>query len=93
VTDDAREDLPAFARAYPADPQLDELVVAFSRGDFRRVRQAAPLLAKESADPSVRAAAVDLRRRIDPAPASLLLIAIGAALLVYLYLHHLSAAY
>jgi hypothetical protein len=93
VTDDGRDALPAFARAYPADPQLDELVAAFSRGDFRRVRHEAPVLARAAADPSVRAAALDLRRRIDPAPASLLLIAIGAALLVYLYLHHLGAAH
>jgi len=92
VTDDARDDLPAFAHDYPIDPRLDALVRAFARGDFRRVRLEAPALAAETDDPAVRLAALNLRRRIDAAPAALALIGIGVALLAYLYLHHLGAA-
>lgn len=93
MTDDARDDLPAFAHDYPSDPRLDALVRAFARGDFRRVRLEAPPLAEASDDPAVRAAALDLRRRIDASPGALALIGVGIALLVYLYLHHIGAGH
>ncbi len=80
---------PPFARRYPKDAELDALVDAFGRGDFARVRAQAPELAEKTEDPQVRAAALDLRQRIEPSRFSLYLLALGFALLVFLYLHYL----
>lgn len=88
MSDEERDERPAFARAYPPDPRLDDLVVAFARGNFRRVREEALPLAESADDPRVAEAARDLRRRIDPAPGALYLIALGVALLAYLFLHY-----
>lgn len=64
ATVDTRE-LP-FHAAYPNDPELQELVTAFEAGNYALVRREAPLLAERSTEPQVRAAARDLRRRIEP---------------------------
>jgi len=80
---------PAFARRYPQNEELAALVAAFVRGDFARVRREAPALAETSEDAAVREAALDLRQRIDPSRFSLYLLALGAALLGFLYLHYL----
>jgi hypothetical protein len=76
--------LPAFAAAYPPDPELDRLVAAFARGDHRMVREKAPALAERTDDPEVRKAARDLRARLDPDPLALWMLAGSGALLLFL---------
>lgn len=89
----ANDDRPPFARAYPRHERLDELVAAFDRGDFSRVRAEAPALMDGEEDEPVKRAATDLRRRIDPAPTSIFLWALGVALLVFLYGFYVSHAH
>lgn len=79
-----RADRPAFALGFPQDPELDALVVAFEAGDLGRVRREAPELAKKTDRDEVRAAARELRRRVDPDPLAVYLLGIAAALLVFL---------
>jgi hypothetical protein len=80
-----------FTRSFPEDPELKRLVQAFEAGDYLTVRSDAPALAERTADPAVRAAALDLRRRIEPDPAQLYLLGLTLALLLFLitwfYLH------
>jgi hypothetical protein len=80
-----------FTRSFPDDPDLRRLVEAFESGDYYTVRTGAPALAERTADPAVRKAALELRRRIEPDPAQLYLLALTFALLVFLvawfYLH------
>jgi hypothetical protein len=64
---DGRE-RPRFIFSYPKDPELDRLVAAFERGDYRTVHQAAPRLAESATDPAVKDAARDLFQRIQPDP-------------------------
>ncbi len=80
---------PAFAASYPKDAELDALVDAFAHGNFARVRREAPALAEKTGDPAVRHAAQDLRRRLDPSPVALYLVALGFVLLAYLFVHYL----
>jgi hypothetical protein len=75
---------PQFARSFPKDAALDSLVDAFERGDYARVRKEAPELAKSSDDSEVKAAALELRRRIDPDPLALILMFLAVALLAVL---------
>lgn len=75
---------PPFARAYPADADLDALVRAFVAGDFATVRRDAEPLALRTGDPAIAAAARDLRRRIDPDPLATWLIVASAGLLAFL---------
>jgi hypothetical protein len=81
---EADERRPSFARQFPPDAALDELVLAFARGDYARVRSEAPRLVAQTSDPRVAAAARELSQRIAPDPLALLLIALTAALLVFL---------
>jgi hypothetical protein len=81
---DARDDLPAFARAFPHDAALDALVLAFEHGDYARVRREAPALARSTESDEVRAAARELARRLDPDPLAVYLLGAAAALLVFL---------
>jgi hypothetical protein len=60
---------PQFLSGFPDDPELAGLVRAFEAGNYARVRQEAPGLAQRTTDARVRAAARELRRRIDPDPA------------------------
>ncbi|MBM4360934.1 MAG: hypothetical protein FJ096_22775 [Deltaproteobacteria bacterium] len=83
---------PGFARAYPESDELDALLRALDRGDFLTVREQAPALAARTSDEAIRAAALDLRRRLDPSPTALALIALGVALLAFLLQHHLRHA-
>ena len=80
-----------FTRSFPDDPELKRLVEAFEAGDYLTVRTGAPALAERTTDPLVRAAALDLRRRIEPDPAQLYLLGLTFALLLFLvtwfYLH------
>lgn len=75
---------PRFAREFPRDPELDRLVVAFTNGDYRAVRDGAPKLAETSADDDVKKAALRLLEGTRPDPTSKLLFAVTAALLVFL---------
>jgi hypothetical protein len=68
----------------PRDPELEVLIDAFERGDYAHVREHAESLAANTSDPEVAAAARDLRRRIDPDPLTLYLLAASVALLVFL---------
>lgn len=78
------EGVPAFARGWPRDATLDALVAAFEAGDYARVRREAPLLAKSTEDDAVRRAARELRRRLDPDPVAVYMLAAAGALLVFL---------
>lgn len=80
---------PAFAEAFPRTPELDDLVEAFTAGNYRRVRDEAPGLSAKTDDPAVKAAATELRSRLDPDPWSLALVGLTAALLVFLSLYWL----
>lgn len=75
---------PSFAKNFPRHPELDELVVAFARGDHHAVREGAPKLAAETTDPAVKIAAETLRARIEPDPTSKVLFLLAGVLLVFL---------
>lgn len=74
---------PRFLLEFPGDPELQRLVRAFEAGNYAAVRVGAPRLAAESDDPFVRAAARELRRRIDPDPLVKYLLAVAIALFVF----------
>ena len=75
---------PAFARAFPPDPELAALVDAFVAGNYARVRADAPKLASRAEDPRVRDAARELVARTGADPLAKALLALTAALLVIL---------
>ena len=79
-----RRFVPAFARAFPKNAELDRLVEAFERGDYAAVREGAPRIAKSTDRDDVRRAARELRRRIDPDPLAVYLVVVAALLLVVL---------
>lgn len=79
---------PAFTRDFPDDPALAAIVDAFERGDYAFVRAEAPRLAAATKDDAIRAAALDLRRRIDPDPLATYLLLIAAALLAFLAFYY-----
>jgi hypothetical protein len=78
------EHRPAFAAAFPQDPELDRLVEYFSRGNHRAVREGAEALANKTKDPAVAAAARELRSRIEPDPIWRVLLGTTLVLLVVL---------
>ena len=75
------QERPSFAREFPRTQELDALVDAFVRGDYRRVRDEAPKLAASSEEPTVKEAARVLRERIEPDPLAKSILA-GAAILL-----------
>ena len=75
---------PAFAAAFPKDPELDRLVEYFARGNHRAVRERAEELARTTKDPAVASAARELRQRIEPDPMWRILLGATLALLVTL---------
>jgi hypothetical protein len=81
---DAPAARPSFARHFPADPELDALVVAFEEGDYRKVRREAPALAARAKDPEVAKSARELRARLDPDPLAVYLLALPFVLLLFL---------
>lgn len=88
----AKDFSPAFARQFPADPELDALVSAYEAGHYAYVRKHAPELAERAGRAEVAEAARELRRRLDPDPLArnLLLAAVAllATLAVWSFLHH-----
>ncbi len=80
---------PLFAADWPRSPYLDRLLVAFERGNYAYVRSEAPRVAERASDPAVKTAALELRRRIDPAPLAGFLVIIAIGLLVVLAGHYL----
>jgi hypothetical protein len=75
---------PRFARNFPRHPELDALVLAFTRGDYRTVRLRAPELARTAEEEDVRRAALLLRERTSADPFSKVLVALTAVLLAVL---------
>ena len=80
----AGEERPAFLLEFPHDPELELLIAAFEAGNFAQVRRTAPQLAASTGDDAVRRAALELRRRIEPDPLLLALLALSIALFVFL---------
>jgi hypothetical protein len=74
---------PRFLLQFPDDPELQRLVRAFEIGNYEAVRDGASKLAESTADPIVRAAAGELRRRIDPDPLMKYLLGVAVALFVF----------
>jgi hypothetical protein len=86
---------PAFARDFPAHPELDALVAAFEAGNFRAVRSGASKLASGDADEGVKRAARALLDRTRPDPLATYLLVLTALLLIALtayWVHHNGAA-
>ena len=80
------EERPVFLLEYPHDPELERLIAAFEAGNFALIRRDAPELARRTRDEAVRQAALELRRRIDPDPLLLVMLALSMALLVFISL-------
>ncbi|MFO0550397.1 MAG: hypothetical protein U0271_18525 [Polyangiaceae bacterium] len=87
-----REDALPFTVDWPHDAELDRLVRAFERGNYAYVREHASRVAESTQDPKVRAAALDLRRRIDPAPPAAILLFTALGLLLVIGGYYLSHA-
>ena len=95
-TDDARlldadgRYRPRFVLDFPSHPDLDALVAAFERGDFRAVNAGALLLREKSDDPVIKAACDELLSRMRPDPLVMALLGISvllfAALVAWSYL-------
>jgi hypothetical protein len=83
---DGRE-RPRFLLSFPDDPELGRLVAAFESGDFATVRADAPALAERTDDESVRDAAHELLRRIEPDPLVKYLLLASVVLLLVLVMH------
>jgi hypothetical protein len=60
------------------------LVAAFEAGNYALVREQAEALAERAESPAVREAALELRSRIEPDPLVKYLLALTAALLLFL---------
>ena len=79
-----RAAFPAFARDFPADADLDALVLAFVRGDYGLIREKAPMLIAKTRDPVVRQAAEVVLERTKPDPLASVFYLLTAALVVFL---------
>lgn len=75
---------PRFAKDFPRHPELDALVEAFARGDYRTVRDRAPALAERAEDEQVKRAARTLAAHLEADPTAKLLFALTFALLAFL---------
>lgn len=82
--DAAGRERPRFLLGFPAHPELSRLSAAFEAGNYALIREEAPALAERAESPAVRAAALELRRRIEPDPLAKYLLALTAALLLLL---------
>jgi len=84
VLNAAGRERPRFVLGFPQHPDLTRLVAAFEAGNYALVREQAEALAERAESPAVRDAALELRRRIDPDPLAKYLLALTAALLLFL---------
>lgn len=84
VLDAKGRERPRFLLAFPEHPDLARLAAAFEAGNYALVRDEADALAERTEDPAVRDAALELRRRIEPDPLVKYLLALTAALLLFL---------
>jgi len=75
---------PGFVLDFPKDEELDRLVRAFELGNYVFVREHARKLADGSADESVRRAAAELLRRIEPDPLVKILFLMSVALFAFM---------
>lgn len=75
---------PRFLLEFPQHPELARLVAAFEAGNYALVRAEAEAVAERAESPAVRDAALELRRRIAPDPLAKYLLALTAALLLFL---------
>lgn len=78
------EERPRFLLEFPHDPALEPLIEAFEAGDYARVREQAPRLARSATDPEVRRAAEELRARIEPDKLVVLLLAVAIGLFLFI---------
>jgi len=84
VLDAKGRERPRFLLQFPEHPDLARLVTAFEAGNYALVREEAEALAERAESPAVRDAALELRRRIEPDPLVKYLLALTAALLLFL---------
>jgi hypothetical protein len=84
VLDANGRERPRFLLGFPQHPELMRLTAAFEAGNFALVRAEAAALAERAESRAVRDAALELRRRIDPDPLAKYLLALTAALLLFL---------
>ncbi|HYJ09821.1 MAG TPA: hypothetical protein VEX18_12455 [Polyangiaceae bacterium] len=84
VLDARGRERPRFLLAFPEHPDLARLAAAFEAGNYALVREEAEPLAERAENPAVRDAALELRRRIEPDPLVKYLLALTAALLLFL---------
>ena len=84
VLDARGRERPRFLLAFPEHPDLARLAAAFEAGNYALVREEAESLAERAENPAVRDAALELRRRIEPDPLVKYLLALTAALLLFL---------
>jgi hypothetical protein len=84
VLDAKGRERPRFLLAFPEHPDLQRLVAAFEAGNYALVREEAEALAERTENPMVRDAARELRSRIEPDPLVKYLLALTAALLLFL---------
>ncbi|MGC4091774.1 MAG: hypothetical protein QM756_28605 [Polyangiaceae bacterium] len=81
---------PAFVLDFPDDAALKPLLSAFEAGNYAYVREHAARVAAQSEDADVRAAALELLRRIEPDPLVKFLLGVAFALFVAVvaYVYH-----
>jgi hypothetical protein len=84
VLDASGRERPRFLLAFPEHPDLARLSAAFEAGNYALIRAEAEELAERTENPAVRDAALELRRRIEPDPLAKYLLALTAALLLFL---------
>lgn len=84
VLDAKGRERPRFLLQFPEHPELARLAAAFEAGNYALVREQAEALAERAESPAVRDAALELRRRIEPDPLVKYLLALTAALLLFL---------
>ncbi len=77
---------PPFLQGFPDDPELQQLVEAFARGNYAFVRREAENVARRATNRAVREAARELRCRVDPDPLARLLLILALLLLAALVL-------
>ncbi|MDB4946456.1 MAG: hypothetical protein JWP97_5990 [Labilithrix sp.] len=82
---------PAFAARFPEHEGLLALTLAFSRGDYRTVRDGtARLIADDTTPKDVAAAARLLRTRTEPDPTARVFFVLAGALLAFLSIYWLT---